>query len=195
MRLKIAPIVEGHGEVYAVPLLLRRLVPAIDASVEVEVFHPIRTARSKLMQPGEMERAVQLAAAKLGGNGAVLILLDADDDCPAVLGPQLLARAHSARTDIPCTIVLANREYESWFIAAADSLRGVRGVPDDQEIPNHPEGIRGAKEWLKDRMGRYSETADQPALSARFDLQSARRSPSFDKLWREVEHLIAVAAE
>lgn len=30
-----------------------------------------------------------LAAAKAGANGAVLVLLDADDDCPAELGPQL----------------------------------------------------------------------------------------------------------
>jgi hypothetical protein len=47
--------------------------------------------------------------------------------------------------------------------------------------------IRGAKEWFQDRMvagSRYSETVDQPALTALFDLQTARRSPSFDRFYR-----------
>jgi len=34
---------------------------------------------------------------------------------------------------------------------------------------------------------KYSETVDQPAFSAVFDLQLARKAPSFDKFYREVE--------
>ena len=37
----------------------------------------------------------------------------------------------------------------------------------------------------------YSETADQPALAALFDMQMARaRSTSFDKCYREISRLV-----
>ncbi len=35
----------------------------------------------------------------------------------------------------------------------------------------------------------YSETVDQAKLTAVFDLEAARRSPSFDKLIRDFETL------
>jgi hypothetical protein len=38
----------------------------------------------------------------------------------------------------------------------------------------------------------HKETADQAALTQRFDMKAARKqSPSFDKLWRDVERLIS----
>jgi len=37
---------------------------------------------------------------------------------------------------------------------------------------------------------RYVETLDQAALAATFDLELARRAPSFDKLYRQVATLI-----
>lgn len=78
------------------------------------------------------------------------------------------------------------------FIATIDSLRGTRGISPDAGVPPDPESIRGAKEWLRERMGgRYSPTADQTALTTRFDMALARRrSPSFDKLWRAVSALL-----
>jgi len=40
---------------------------------------------------------------------------------------------------------------------------------------------------------KYRETLDQAALTASFDMVAARRTDSFDKLYREVCRLIAVA--
>jgi len=67
----------------------------------------------------------------------------------------------------------------------------------DIASPEHPESIRGAKEWLSKRMqpGKaYSPTADQAALAASLDLQAARRAPSFDKFYREVVRLFRDAS-
>lgn len=83
--MRLACIVEGYGEVQAVPILLRRLVNALDPTLVLQVEPPIRTPKSKLLQGGELERAVELAARKIGGIGAILILLDSDQDCPAEL--------------------------------------------------------------------------------------------------------------
>lgn len=191
----IAPIVEGYGEVKAVPILLHRIVKAVDPSVTLVVPEPIRVPRMKLKRSHELQRAVQLAYGKIGGQGGILILLDSEDDCPAESGPALLRQAQSARTDIPISVVLAHREYETWFIAAAESLRGCISLPSDLSSPGHPEHIRGAKEWLSEHLPRhvrYSETVDQPELTRRFDMQAARRIDSFDKLYREVTNLLTI---
>src|SRR5262249_12508350 len=131
---------------------------------------------------------------QVGREGGILILVDSDDDCPAQLGPQILARARKARSDIPISVVLAKREFEAWFLAAAESLGGTRKLSINLMSPPDPESIRGAKEWIRRNMTRgatYAETLDQPAMTQLFDLdQAALRSDSFDKCVREVTRLI-----
>ena len=193
MTVTVAAVVEGHGEVQAVPVLLRRVAGRVRAGTTVEVPPPIRIPKSKLIKAGELERAVDLAARKAGVSGGVLVLIDADDDCPAILGPELASRARAARSDLPVSVVLAKREYEAWFLAAATSLRGHRGLPRDLLAPADPEAIRGAKEWLGAKMPhgrRYAETLDQPALTDVFDFVEARSADSFDKCIREIESLL-----
>lgn len=136
---------------------------------------------------------MELSARRLAGQGAILILLDSDDDCPAQLGPELLQRAIVARSDVPIAVVIAKCEFEAWFLSAAESLRGYRGLANDLQSPADPEAVRGAKEWLSNRElsgHRYVPSLDQPALAARFDLETARRADSFDKFYREVVRLL-----
>ena len=193
-EISIACIVEGHGDVAAIPILLHRIVREIDSSLRLYVPAPaIRVPRSSIVKPGEVERAVELAALKTNASGGILILVDADEDCPATLGPALLTRAKTARSDRPIAVVLAKQEYEAWFLAAAASLRGQQGLFETLEPPADPEGISGAKGWLRERMApnrKYSETIDQPALTALFDLDAARQASSFDKLCRDVSFLV-----
>lgn len=191
--LRIASIVEGHGECEAVPILVRRIARTLDPGL-VPLVHPvIRVPASRLVKQGEIERAIELAARKNAGQGGILVLLDCDDACPAEFGPALLDRAVQARSDLPISVVLAKREYEAWFLAAAESLRDQRRLPPDLVGPADPEGIRGAKEWLTDRMPRgfsYSEALDPPELTKKFDMNAARRADSFDKCYREIVRLI-----
>jgi hypothetical protein len=194
-RAVISCVVEGHGEVRALPVLVRRLVPRLFPGEYVEVPQPHRQNRSKLMRAGELERAVDFAAMRVrGGPGGVLVLLDADDDCPAESGPQLLARAKAAAPDLPTEVVLANREYEAWFLAGLSSLSGSRGLKEQLADYPDPEFPRDAKGRLQSYMREgttYSETIDQAPLSARLDLDLARqRSASLDKLVRGIEAII-----
>lgn len=195
--LTIVPIVEGQGDETSVRTLLERLVQHINPEWWPTVPRPIRVPRGKIVKDGELERYVDLAA-RIGGPGSrILVLIDADDDCPAQLGPDLLARSQAARPDFESTVVLAKAEYEAWFLAAAASIAGRRGLQADLQPPADPEGIRGAKGWLKDHRTdglSYGETIDQPALTAIFDLEQARNgAPSFDKLWREIERWVEPA--
>ncbi|MBI3693370.1 MAG: DUF4276 family protein [Acidobacteria bacterium] len=193
MEVRIACIIEGHGEREAVPIVVRRIAWRLDPALKVQVPACIRISRNKLVKAGELERAVELAARKAGSQGAVLVMLDSDDDCPAELGPELLRRATQARGNLPVAVVLPKREFESWFLAAAASLREHRGLAADIQPPSNPESIRGAKEWLSQRMGvdrQYIETLDQAPLAARFDLDLARRADSFDKCYRDIVRLL-----
>ena len=189
MTIAISSIVEGDGEVAALPLLLRRLGMDICPQHWVQAHYPIKVPRDKLLKPKQLERYFRLAVAQ-AANCGVLIVLDAEDrehGCPAKLGPQIKERASVERDDVPTLVVIAKNEYEAWFLAAAESLRGQRRLRQDIESPVDPEAIRGAKEWLQERMSTgsgYSETIDQPALTEVFDLQAARRSPSFDRFYR-----------
>jgi len=195
MAAHIASVVEGHGETEALPILIRRLIATVNPPLAVDVVRPIRVPRSTLLKHGELERAVQLAALNARPDGAVLVVLDAEDDCPRTMAPELLERVRSAIGHLPAALALAKREFEAWFLAAVESLCERRGLPPDLEAPPDPEAVRGAKEWLSDRMPlgqRYSETLDQPALAAVFDLECSRqRSRSFDKLCREISRLFA----
>jgi len=192
--VKIATIVEGHGECEAVPILVRRIALEIDPGFVPEVLPPLRTPASRLIQEGELERAVEFVARKLGGPGGIIVIIDCDwqSCCPAQQGPKLLQRAKSARRDLPISIILAKSEYESWFIAAAESLRGMHRLPQNLESPLDAESIRGAKEWLSSKMDQmnYSEATDQAAFTAKFDMVAARKTNSFDKCYRDIRSIL-----
>jgi hypothetical protein len=190
--LRLIPIVEGDGDVEAVPLLLRRVFHEHLDRTGIEVLRSIRVPKSKLLKDGELERAVELAARQTQPGDAVIILIDADKDCPAELAPKLLLRAEGTRPDRDIRVVLANKEYEAWFIAAAESIAGRRGLRPDLVSLDDPEAIRDAKGWLTNNSNpgtAYRETLDQPALTQVFDIESARKSPSFDKLCRNLATL------
>src|ERR1700726_1281424 len=133
MTISIISIVEGDGEVAALPLLVRRLATDIRPQHWVQAPYPIRVPRDKLLKPNQLERYFRLAAAQAAGCG-VLIVLDAEDPvqgCPADLGPSIKARASLVRDDVPTLVVIAKNEYEAWFLAAAESLRGQRRLRQD----------------------------------------------------------------
>jgi len=194
-EVRIAAIVEGHGECEAVPILIRRIAQAINPGFVPRILPPLRIPASRLLKQGEMERSLDFAARKLEGRGGIVIIVDCDWEncCPAEEGPLLLKRALATRGDVPIAVVFAKREFEAWFLAAAESLRGKFGLPGDLESPTYPESIRGAKEWLTDKMppGRaYAETTDQPAFAAVFDMDTARRADSFDKCYRDIKNML-----
>jgi hypothetical protein len=156
----------------------------------------MRIPRGKIAIAGGIERGVSAAALRVSGRGGVLILLDADDDCPAEYGPVLLARAKGARPDKSVSVVLANREFEAWFLAAAQSLAGQFGFPAEFPRPQNPELPRDRKGLLTKSRPKgqpYKETVDQAPLTSAFDLKMAREhSDSFGKFYREVSRLLGI---
>jgi Domain of unknown function (DUF4276) len=191
---KLGIIVEGEGEVTSAPVLLRRL--AEQRGHQLEVHRPFRVPRGKLVKADELHRAVEAVARQVGEGSPILVLLDADDDCIATLSKDMTATARAARSDRRISVVLAKREFEAWFLAAIESLRGKRSVRADAIWDGDPEAVRDAKGVLRQLTEpmRYSPTVDQAALTSMMDLDMARaRSKSFDKLCREVDKLLSSA--
>ena len=188
--MNIQPIVEGHGEVAAVPILLRRLRDVAQVFA-LDVNAPVRRKRSELIKESGLRRSVRLA--QIQPNCAcIIVLFDSDDDCPKESrrscsnGPKkkpatyLAASLWPPRNTRPGLSLLSNHSE-----ACAESA--ITLFPT--LIPETP---RGAKSQLEARMlpdRSYSETADQPALSAKFDMQ-----PVYKKC-RSFRHLVKVFGE
>lgn len=173
----------------ALPILIRRLAAERFPTSMVAPLQPIRVKRDKFLnKEEEFRRQLLLAASKCGDEGWILVLLDADDDCPATLGQEIYQRAQQYVPHRRLSVVLANREFEAWFIAAAQSLDGVRGFSVTRDERPEAETPRNAKGWMREHMrgGKYSEILDQPAFAARFSLEEAfENSRSFRKLCKE----------
>lgn len=190
--MNIQPIVEGHGEVEAVPVLLRRLREAAGA-YPLEVNAPIRWPRADFFDEAKVKRAVRLAL-KQEHCGSILLMVDGDADgnCPGRQAPNILSWAQAEASHTPCAVVMAYREYEAWFLASIESLRGLRGIRKDANShpnPENPKGAKGQLEALMEAGSSYQETADQAALSARFDMEPAYRK------CRSFRHLVKAFGE
>lgn len=194
--MKICSVVEGHGEVRAVPVLLHRMLAKLGRS-DVQIDdNPIRQSQAKLHHAESVKTATRLAMLR-PDCAAVLFLFDGEDECPAELGQRVCAWAMEAAAGaVPCAAVIAYREFETWFLASLESLRGKCGIRDDAAAPVNPEGRRDAKKALKEfmlpRNRGYSETFDQPLISKIFDLELAyERSRSFRKLDKALRDLLS----
>lgn len=206
MTLHVAPIVEGETEERCIKIILsrvwRELLGAGDREA-LSVLEPNPVNRSSIIENDrpEMRKKVEQSFRRLRSRlrqpgvdrGFILLLLDAEEACPAILAPSLLERAKTVRRDADIACVLAKRELENWFKAAAGSLAGVSGLPNDLSVPANAEEGSGDT-WLTRQMQRqnrrrkYTKPGDAVELARRMDLRQCRdNSPSFDKLCRELE--------
>ncbi len=172
-------------------VLMRRVLYELGI-FDLPVARPFRVKRQRVVREGELERSILQAERSRPGASSVLIVLDADEDCPADLASHLLERAR-VQTDLPVRVVFPKVEVEAWILGAVDSLRGVRGIRDDAQPPPDPEAVRDAKRAITRLMEGsrgYVATDDLPALVDALDLELAEaRSPSFAKFRRDLESL------
>jgi hypothetical protein len=207
-RYRLTVIVEGHGEQEAVPLLVQRWL-------NHRKYHNFDVTTPAIRAPG----CGALKTPHVGGDDlgveyyvrlalnarpdAILILLDADDECnlemPVAqrLGPRLLKRARAVASHIPMSVVVATREYEAWFLADVESLISNKVLPLSAKAAlkndlGRLESLCDAKGRLAQLLGRaYDETVDQMDLTRllTFGPRIVRRVPSYGKFLRDLQML------
>jgi hypothetical protein len=204
MTFFIVPIVEGHTEAGYVERLLQRVwTTLLGAPLRLQVLPPCRGKRDKLINPDfrDLAEKIEEAHEKLAqglrrdpsGRGLLLLLLDAEGDCPAKLAPRLLEAAKKMRSDADISCILAKRMFENWIVAGASALTGVNDLPDTLPARGQFEDRSGAA-WLDSqlrggkRARKYKKTSDAEPFVRAMNLQECRDNcPSFDKLCRELE--------
>ena len=187
---RLALIVEGHGEVTALPELVRRIARALEPPVYPQIIPPIRRPKHALIHtPRILETTIELAVRNVSEMGGIMVLLDSDKDCSVELASTLHRRAAIVRHDVPISVVIARHEFEAWFIAASASLVREGVIIEGEHPSNNPDEISNTKAWIRNRMstGTYRETLDQVRLASVIDLQEARLSRSFRKFHKEIE--------
>ncbi len=198
MPLRVAVIVEGHGENNAIRGLLDRLWYEYLRGDRLDVLPPFRRPQGILLQEAGLKQAVDAAKVALDRQPPddcqklILILIDSEGKPPCQLAPVLLQWAQQARADADLACVLPHPMFETWFAAAAASLAGYNGLPADLATPANPEDNGLGKGWLKKHLPRkYLERIDQPRFVSRMDFAQGREhSQSFDKLCRELERRV-----
>jgi hypothetical protein len=188
---RLVCVVEGKGDVEAVPALCSRILHHLGAHDRWIVDkQAIRSPRSKLVDEGvrsparpckrsEVERFLALATAR--GPDAVLVVCDADDDCPGVWAASMPTQTQTRR---PVAAVMAVREYEAWLLWSLDdaTLDGAR-IAD-------PERVRDAKGALSRVDPDYQPRVHQLLRTRQLDIPRVlKRSRSFNKLVRELARL------
>jgi Domain of unknown function (DUF4276) len=197
--------VEGQTEQGCVERMLQRVWHELLCRPErLQVVEAFRGHRDQLVHPSGLvltdtvRKAFGKLTVKLKKEAQaqllVLILLDAEGDCPATVAPRLLEVARKALpADAPVSCVMAKRMLENWIVAGASTLAGMNGLPSPLPVRDQFEDRSGAA-WLEaqlrsqNKARKYKKTDDAEVLIRRMALQECRgNSPSFDKLCRELE--------
>ena len=193
----IVPIVEGPGDVAAFPPLLVKILQQVNCRSDVIVAHgkgSVVNAQNKQKLEKHLEKFLRHAQNK-PDCGAIIVLVDADDDCPVIRFEQMTHRCCQAGLQVPVQVVYAHRMYESWFLASIETIRGRHGISEEASLEVAVETVGSPKKWLSDRMphgSTYKETTHQVSLSKEIDLDMAcEKSRSFRRLCHALEQLVA----
>ena len=173
----VAPMVEGYGDVPAVRVLLNRMAH------QLAVANPVRHGRGQLAQREGLRRAAAIAVANIAERGAILLLIDADDDCAATKALELANWLKADFGHVFSRVVFVVKEFEAWIVGG-DAIYGV----DDPDRAGNLEGR------IREVHGKYKKSVDQPKYIFRADLDRLRTvSRSFRRFDKVVREIIADA--
>lgn len=164
--IRVAAIVEGYGDVQAVPSLIAKTSNLLGSPAVAS--DPIRAGEWKLLRrPGIIETYLELAASRQWD--LILVVLDLEDDCAveeAALARERIEDWKDGR-DLKVELVFMVREYETLFLWCPTCLP----ISSNMALPVDPDAVRGAKERVKQVTGRrYKETQDQLRYTQSIDI-------------------------
>ena len=191
---RLLPIVEGFGDMEAVPLLVRRLLHEVHLRFDIDVLPAQRRGEWPKVKR-EFERFYLSARIE---DAPILWVLDFDcSECIDHIHERGWALAEANRIDPTgqLELVFMIKEFESVFLWEGTALRhAFPELRSNLALPENPEQIRDAKGWVTSALpkGRaYKPTADQARIAARLPLEEVLAlSPSLQRLSAAVAALV-----
>jgi len=183
--MKVALIVEGFGDVQAMPTLAARTGAIL--GTQIHAHNPIRAGCvTAVAREGELERFLKMAASR-DGLEAILVVLDLDDGCPGEMAASFIARYEAIKDEIvtPVRFCFCVREFEAWFLDNLEVLKA--GAPeydwDAEFVCADGSAKRDAKGLINSAMAKhYKEPIDQLKLTKKLELKALyQRSKSYRK--------------
>lgn len=173
-------ILEGLGDVGAVPLLIRRVMEENDIyDLRIAPRPKTNVEIARLRQPGQIERYLDFCNRDVGDS--ILIALDCDDGCPVETARDFGERIRATRFQKPVSVCLFHREYESIFLPSIELIAAK--YPDFRwrklAARENIETIRDVKGEISRMMGpgrAYKPTSDQARFTAAIDLHRTRHA-------------------
>ena len=167
-------IVEGDGEVTAVPKLLHHLWQANEKSPPLRTDkRPYKVHRDDFINNEGTRRGSlnEIGTDARKCHGGVLILLDAETACcrdfvHSDKMKDIHADIGAILADIPHFFALAEKGYESWLVA------GFGGDNTEKSVSEKWLNANKAKTGLNRK---YNKVVDQHKLTSRMDIQRARK--------------------
>ena len=173
--MRVGAIVEGLGDRKSFPTLVAKTSQMFDK--QVFVHHLIECGGwGALKRDGGLERYGRLMAASADID-TIIFAVDLDDGCPVEAVNLIEERREnlSVQLNVPVSVCLLNREYETWFL---QDLLGIRQRSPEvewvegYEIAN-PLEIRDAKGAFSRAMRlTYRPSVDQDRFTKKMDLHS-----------------------
>jgi Domain of unknown function (DUF4276) len=192
---RILPVVEGDGDLQAVPELIRRVLHERQR-FDVTVCRPHK--RDDL--PKVRSRFDDYFRTALLEGCPILWVMDYDcatcaDQAKDV--KELAARASKLARGAAFEFVFLVQEFESLFLADHETTRQVfDNIDAAHRFPSDAESVRDAKGWISSARPKgfaYKPTQHQQRLASLVDLGRLRsRSPSFVRFESAVDRLISV---
>lgn len=190
---RILPIVEGEGDLRAIPELVRRILHDM-GRFDVGIARPHRRGDLPKVR-GRFDDFFRIALLE---NCPILWVLDYDcETCTDQARDieELQSRAKQINLVAQCEFVFMVQEFESLFLADHETTRQVfSDIPADVNFPDDPESVRDAKGWISSARPkglRYKPTQHQAKLAGQVDLCRLRkRSPSFRRFETAIHKLI-----
>ncbi len=202
--MKLVSIVEGVGEPEAMRILLPRVLAHLGFS-SIDTNQILKASgRGELTRSGGVEKYIKLAILEHNAD-CILILIDADDDCPGSKAPAFGRRIHRANPTVPIAVVCPKRMYEAWLLASMDDIAGKQlqgnspGIRRGIRYSGNPEEERDPKKWLDDAIRRshpgkkkkYRATRDMKSMTEHLSVtRTMSRSRSFKRLLAGLESLV-----
>lgn len=173
-------LVEGDGDLKAVPFLIRRLADASGFYDLTPCPNPIKCGEiPKLRKEGQLERFVQYACTR-SESDSVILVVDCDDDCPVTTSAEFAVRANpiAQRFRKKVGIAFIQKEFETLFLYSLRELSvnypGHGWLLKDSDTVTDWTAVRGAKGELNRRMKNYTykETRDQVKFVSAINIEN-----------------------